>query len=386
MSVTTPKGFTAGGAHCGVKRTGELDLAIVAAEQPVVAAAVFTQNLAAAAPVVLSRQHVTNGYAQAVVLNSGTANAGTGSTGEVHAARMATATAGALGCAVTDVLVCSTGPIGPLLPIDSVEDGIAALAPILGRDREAGSAAARAIMTTDTYPKTSAFIAADGWAIGGMAKGAAMIRPNMATMLAVITTDVALGTEQAQSVLEAAVATTFNALNIDGCTSTNDTVILLASADSGITVETDEFAPRLTEVCESLARQMARDGEETTKVVDVVVQGAADDLAARTMGLEITDSDLIRSSFFGGDPNWGRVLQALGQSGVSFDPASVAVTYEDVTVAAGGVQVAYDRAGLITRLQGDFTLTVAVGGGPGSARIITTDLTPGYVRFNGEPS
>lgn len=386
MSVTLPKGFVAGGVHCGIKAPGLLDLAIVAADRPVVAAAVFTTNLAAAAPVRLSKEHVANGYAQAVVLNSGNANAGTGLAGEMSAARMATVAAGALGCAVTDVLVCSTGPIGPQLPIDDVEEGILILAPALGRDTTSGTDAARAIMTTDTSPKAAEFTHEDGWSLGGIAKGAAMIRPSMATMLAVITTDAALSTDQARSALAGAVAGSFNALNIDGCTSTNDTVILLASGDSGETVDPDVFAGALGDLCESLARQMARDGEETTKVVDVVVEGAADDADAHRMGLAVTDSDLVRSSFFGGDPNWGRVLQALGQAGVAFDPAVVEMAYDGVAVASAGAQVPFDRPSLIARLQGDFTLSVRVGDGSGRSRIITTDLTPGYVRFNGAPS
>lgn len=386
MSVNLPEGFLAGGFHCGIKAEGVFDLSLVTAKRPVVAAGVFTRNVAAAAPVQLSRTHLANGYARAVVLNSGCANAGTGATGEMNAARMATATAGALGCAVTDVLVCSTGPIGPQLPIDAIKEGIAELAGNLGDDPDSGLDAARGIMTTDTRPKTAAFTDPAGWSIGGMAKGAAMIRPDMATMLAVLTTDAAIVPEQAAEALARAVATTFNSVNIDGCTSTNDTVLLFASGDSGCTVDTVTFSEALTGVCESLARQMAADGEETTRVVDVVVTGAADDTAAHRMGLEVTDSDLVRSSFYGGDPNWGRVLQALGQSGIEFDPRAVEVAYEDVVVATDGVQASFDRAELRSRLLGDFTLTVRVGEGAGRARIITTDLTPGYVQFNGEPS
>ncbi len=386
MSVVLPQGFVAGGLHCGIKGPGVLDLAIVAADRPVVAAAVFTTNRAAAAPVRLSREHITNGFAQAVIINSGVANAGTGTEGELKAARMATAVAGALGCAVTDVLVCSTGPIGPQLPIEAIEEGVVGLAPALGNDTESGSDAARAILTTDTVPKTAGFTHPDGWAVGAMGKGAAMIRPDMATMLAVITTDAALSSSEAATVLKRAVDGTFNSLNIDGCTSTNDTVILLASGASGRAVDAEAFVEPLTTVCESLARQMARDGEETTKVVDVVVQGAPDDDAARRMGLEVTDSDLVRSSFFGGDPNWGRVLQALGQSGILFDPSAVEVAYDGVVVASRGMQRSHDRAALVAHLQGDFTLGVRVGDGPGTARIITTDLTPGYVAFNGDPS
>ena len=385
MSVTAPKGFLAGGMHAGVKASGAPDLAIISAGHPVVAAAVFTTNRAAAAPVDLSRTHVANGYAEAVVINSGNANAGTGPAGEADAARMATATAGALECAVTDVLVCSTGPIGVPLPIDALEEGIAELADELGDTPSDGKAAATAIMTTDTFPKTSVH-SGDAWSIGGIAKGAAMVRPDMATMLAVVTTDAAIGIEQAKAALKGAVDDTFNQLNIDGCTSTNDTVILLASGASGHQADEDEFAQALTAVCGSLARQIARDGEETTKVIDVVVEGAPSDAAARALGLEICDSDLVRSSFHGGDPNWGRILQAAGQSAVGIDPSQLRVSYDDTLVAEHGVAVEHDRGDLVSRLTGDFTVVVGVGDGPGGARIVTTDLTPGYVTFNAAPS
>lgn len=385
MSVTTPAGFEAGGSHAGVKASGVLDLALVSAGRPVVAAAVFTTNRAAAAPVGLSRSHVANGYASAVVINSGNANAATGAQGEQDAGRMAAAVAGALGCAVTDVLVCSTGPIGVRLPIDAVEDGIGALAPRLGSDPAHGTAAAEAIMTTDTFPKTADHVGG-GWAIGGMAKGAAMVRPDMATMLAVVTTDAVLGIEQARTALRSAVDATFNQVNIDGCTSTNDTVILLASGDSNAQVDADEFTEALTGVCDSLARQIVRDGEETTKVVDLVVEGAPSDAAARAIGLGVSDSDLVRSSFHGGDPNWGRILQAIGQSPINVDPGVLRVVYDGTPVAEDGVAVPHDRNDLVRRLQGDFTVVVGVGDGPGTARILTTDLTPGYVTFNAEPS
>ena len=385
MSVTAAKGFVAGGMHAGVKGSGAADLAIIGAGRPVVAAAVFTTNKAAAAPVALSRTHIANGYAEAVVINSGNANAATGAQGERDAGRMATATAGALECAVTDVLVCSTGPIGVPLPIDALEEGINALAPELGDTSSHGKAAAEAIMTTDTFPKTSVFEGAE-WTVGGIAKGAAMVRPDMATMLAVVTTDVVIGIEQARVALRTAVDKSFNLLNIDGCTSTNDTVVLLASGESGVQADLDEFTEALTSVCASLARQIVRDGEETTKVVDLVVEGAPSDAAARAVGLEISDSDLVRSSFHGGDPNWGRILQAIGQSTINVDPSSLRVSYDGTLVAEHGVAVSHDREDLLGRLTGDFTVVVGVGDGPGSARILTTDLTPGYVTFNAEPS
>ena len=383
--ITRPGGFTAAGGHAGIKADGAPDLALVVADAPAVAAAVFTSNRAAAAPVDLSRRHVADGVARAVVVNSGCANAGTGSEGRANARRMAERTAAAVGCDPTEVVVCSTGPIGPHLPIDSVELGIGRVAQGLAGGSDAAKEAARAILTTDTYPKTS-HVVVDRWAVGAIAKGAAMCRPDMATMLAVITTDAQLTPAELDASLRTAVGPTFNSLNIDGCTSTNDTVVALASGVSGVRPDPAAFTDALTSVCESLARQMARDGEETSKVVDVVVSGAIDDAAAREVGLAITDSDLVRSSFYGGDPNWGRVLQAIGTVDTPFDDAALEIRYDGVVVATAGVAGPYDRDALLPRLSGDFTLEVDLGSGDGSARIIAADLTPGYVEFNGAPS
>lgn len=383
--ITAPKGFVAAGGHAGVKADGVFDLALVVAEQTAVAAAVFTTNRAAAAPVTLSRAHAADGHLRAVVLNSGCANAGTGPGGAEDAAAMAAVTAEALGCPVDEVAVCSTGPIGPRLPMAAVDAGIRRLAGELAADPEAADRAARAILTTDTVTKTASHADA-GWTIGGIAKGAAMCRPDMATMLAVITTDAVLSPETARWALTAAVEPTFNSLNIDGCQSTNDTVILLASGASGVEPDPSGFVAGLTEVCERLARQMAADGEETTKVIDVVVTGAVSDADARALGKAITDSDLVRASFYGGDPNWGRILQAIGQTDIPADLDAVSITFAGVAVAVDSAAVAHDRAALIERLSGDFEVTVTVGTGPGTARIIAADLTPGYVAFNGEPS
>ena len=328
---------------------------------------------------------MSNGSIRAVVANSGCANAGTGAAGFEAAKKMAEVAASAVGCRPDEVLVCSTGPIGPRLPMALVEEGIGRVAVGLSSGARSDLDAAAGILTTDTTTKQSGHDG-PGWTIGAIAKGAAMCRPDMATMLAFVTTDAAIDTATVDSALRGAVAGSFNSLNIDGCQSTNDTVVLMASGTSGIEPDHAEFADALATVCEDLARQMAADGEETTKVVDVVVEGAYDDAVARGFGLAITDSDLVRSSFYGADPNWGRILAALGASGYPMDQSAVAVAYEGVPIAEGGAEVAYDRPGLISRLQGDFTLAVKVGDGPGSARIIAADLTPGYVQFNGEPS
>lgn len=385
LSVTKPAGFAAAGGHVGIKADGSADLMLLVADRAVPTAAVFTSNGAPAAPVTVSRDHVSDGSIRAVVVNSGCANAGTGAVGLETARRMAEVTAAAVGCAADEVIVCSTGPIGPTLPMDRVEEGIGRVAVGLSSGARSDQDAATGILTTDTTTKQSGHDG-PGWTIGAIAKGAAMCRPDMATMLAFVTTDAVIDTAGADAALRAAVAGSFNSLNIDGCQSTNDTVVLMASGTSGIEPDHAEFTAALSLVCEDLARQMAADGEETTKVVDVVVEGAYDDAQAHGFGLAITDSDLVRSSFYGADPNWGRVLAALGASGYPMDQSSVAVAYEDVLIAETGAEVAYDRPALISRLGGDFTLTVKVGEGPGSARIIAADLTPGYVEFNGEPS
>ncbi len=385
MTVTKPAGFMAAGGHVGIKGDGSPDLTLLVADRAVPTAAVFTTNGAPAAPVTLSRDHVANGSIRAVVVNSGCANAGTGAPGAEAAWRMAAVTASAVGCAAEEVLVCSTGPIGPRLPMAEVEAGIGRVAVGLTSGAAADMEAAAGILTTDTATKQSEH-GGPGWTIGAIAKGAAMCRPDMATMLAFVTTDALLDAPAAEAALRAAVATSFNSLNIDGCQSTNDTVVLMASGTSGIEPDHNEFTDALAAVCEDLARQMAADGEETTKVVDVVVVGAEDDAMARGFGLAITDSDLVRSSFYGADPNWGRLLAALGSSGHPLDQSSVNVGYEGVVIAEGGAEVDYDRQALIPRLRGDFTVDVRVGQGPGTARIIAADLTPGYVEFNGEPS
>ncbi len=385
MSVTFPKGFRAGGAAVGIKASGDKDLAIVVADEVAVAAAVFTRNIATAAPVRLSQAHMSDGQVTAVVLSSGCANAGTGDQGDSNAERMADAVAEHLKCPSSEVLVCSTGPIGPQLPIDKIEAGIAVLIPELSASQADGVAAAEAIMTTDTFSKTSRF-EGDGWSIGGMAKAAGMCRPDMATLLVTITTDAVMDQARAQYALQTAVDETFNSLNIDGCSSTNDTAILLASGASGESPSLEVFLNALNDVCESLARQVARDGEGTQRVVDVAIEGAPSHGAARIMGLEITDSDLVRASFYGGDPNWGRILQALGQAGVGFDPRVLEVSYAGVAVARQGQEASFDRPALMAKLTGDFRVEVKVGSGPGKARIISTDLTPEYVVFNGEPS
>lgn len=381
MSVTAAAGFLAGGTACGIKPDDVLDLALVDAGRSIPAAAVFTQNTAAAPPVHISRRHVADGSLRAVVLSSGCANAGTGTAGMAAAAETADAVAGRLGCDPTEVLVCSTGPIGGVVPVDRIRAGLESL----DLTREGGAAAARAILTTDSRAKEES-LTRSGFTVGGMAKGAGMIRPDMATMLAVVTTDALADPQLLDRVLRRAVARSFNALNIDGCESTNDTVVLLASGEAETTPSEAELGEAVEAVCRGLARQMAEDAEGASRVVTIELRGAADDETALRMARAVADSALVRSSFYGADPNWGRLLAALGATKIPFALGDVSIAYSGVVVAEGGVDVAVDVEGLSGKLDGDFTVDIAVGSGPGAGSLLTTDLTPDYVRFNGERS
>lgn len=384
MTVVGPKGFKAAGLAAGIKRSG-LDMGLVAADEPVPTAAVFTTSLTAAPPVEVSRAHVASGRIQAIVVNSGAANAGTGEAGVADAESMTRAVAQELGCEPTDVVVCSTGPIGGRLPIDRILDSIPRLVAELGGDESHGMAAAAGILTTDSVEKTAS-APGRGWTVGGMAKGAGMVRPDMATMLAFLTTDAVATTETLREILKPAVDGTFNALNIDGCQSTNDTVILMASGAAGVEPSPSELGNVIEEVCRSLALQMARDAEGASKVVTLEVSGATDDASARRIGMRVADSALVRSSFYGADPNWGRILAALGVTGEKIDQAEVRISYEGTVVCSGGVASPFADAELASRLAGDFTVGIGVGGGDGYAVVTTTDLTPDYVIFNGERS
>lgn len=384
MSVTAAAGFQAAGVAAGIKAGGARDVAVVVGVEGTIGAAVFTTSNAAAPPVALSRAHLEAGpNTRAVILNSGCANAGTGVIGAFVAKATAGWTAEALACPIEEVLVCSTGPIGTHLEPTSMERGVnRGLAGLAGSDRAARDAAS-AILTTDSVHK-EAIATGGGFSVGGMAKGAGMVRPDMATMLAVITTDAAVDPVEMDGALREAVDGSFHGLNIDGCLSTNDTVIVMASGASGRLVSGDELAGPLTHVCRSLTLQMAADAEGASRVVRLLVTGAASAGDARRLGRSIADSVLVRSSFYGGDPNWGRILGALGAAPVVVDPSSVAVAYEGVLVAAEGLGRPHDEAALAARLHSDFTVQVVVGDGPGTYEVITTDLTPDYVRFNGE--
>ena len=383
MSVTAARGFTASGVACGIKPGDEADLAVVATEdrRPVPAAAVFTSNLAGAAPVQVSRSHLerSGGRAAAVVLNSGNANAATGATGLAGAEDTCALAAIELGCATEEVLVCSTGLIGIPLPMEPVRSGVPCA--VAGLSNRGGPAAAEAILTTDTCRKEVAVVG-QGVTVGGMAKGAAMLSPRLATMLAVLTTDAELAPEELRRALAPAVDASFNALSIDGCTSTNDTVVLLANGRRG-PVEPDRFADLLSRACLDLAEQMAADAEGATKQARITVTGARSDGEARAAARKVADSVLVKCSLYGQDPYWGRVVSELGSAGVGFDPELVSVAYGGVVVCREGVAAPHDPAEVKAHLaQRQVTVTADLGLGTGTGWVVTSDLTHGYVDEN----
>jgi glutamate N-acetyltransferase/amino-acid N-acetyltransferase len=395
VSVTAAAGFEAAGIACGIKPDGAPDLALVTTAdcRPVTAAAVFTTNLATAAPVQISREHLRDGRAAAVILNSGNANAGTGEHGRRDARRMCELTAQELGCPPEDVLVCSTGLIGVPLPMDPIEAGIPKLASSLGSDESAGRAAADAILTTDTKRKEVVDLVelGDGRVarVGGMAKGAAMLSPSMATMLAVLTTELAIPSPVLQSMLVDAVDFSFNRLTIDGCTSTNDTVLVLASGDAGTepitggSSEYDEAARAIRNVCWFLAQEMAADAEGKTKIANIVVRGARTREEAATAARAVANSQLVQCSLNGADPYWGRVLSELGASGAFFDPEKVEIAYGDVVVCRDGVAVGHDTDALASIMNGPAVMiTCDLNAGNGDAGITTTDLSHAYIDEN----
>ncbi|MCY3637016.1 MAG: bifunctional glutamate N-acetyltransferase/amino-acid acetyltransferase ArgJ [bacterium] len=381
MSVTDVPGFTAAGVTCGIKPSGKPDLAIVATADgaAVSAAGVFTSNKMTAAPVLVCREHLaaTGGEAAVVVLNSGNANAATGAQGMADARQMCEETAAALGVAPEQVLVCSTGLIGYALPMDAVSAGIAAASQAI--TPQGGPQAAEAIMTTDTVPK-QVVVAGDGFTVGGIAKGAAMLEPNMATMLAVLVTDAAADPDTLQEALRAGVAGTFNTLTVDGAESTNDTVLVLANGQAG-PVDPDTLAQAIADACESLALQMADDAEGSTKTVFLRVTGAASDAEAAKAARDTANCQLVKCSWYGQDPYWGRIASEMGAAGVAFDHTKLTIAYgPHVVYQYGEPAHPPELAQYMTGRRLD--LLVDLGMGDGSARIITTDLTHAYIDEN----
>jgi glutamate N-acetyltransferase / amino-acid N-acetyltransferase len=384
MSVTAPEGFFAAGTACGIKPDGAPDLALVSAPTVVPAAGVFTSNKAAAAPVIVSRAHLaqTGGRAAAVVLSSGNANAATGDGGVAAAQRMCALVADGLGVTSSEVLVCQTGLIGFPLPLPPVETGIPELVGARQPGPDAGRRAATAIMTTDTVCKEAAAKGA-GFTVGGMAKGAAMLAPDMATMLAVLTTDAQCAPGPLAAALRTAVDTTFNRMTIDGCTSTNDTVIVLANGQSGASPAREALASAMEEVCASLAAMMAADAEGATTVARVAVVGAVSDEDAHRAARRVAESALVKCSLNGADPYWGRVVSELGSAGVPFELGRVEVAYGGIVVCRDGVAVAHDRPALDAHMKsGSVELRCDLGLGSGTAAVLTTDFGHGYIDEN----
>jgi glutamate N-acetyltransferase/amino-acid N-acetyltransferase len=385
VSVTAAMGFVAAGVSAGIKASGDPDLSLVATAsgEPVPAAAVFTSNKMTAAPVLTSHAHLaaTGGHAAAVILNSGNANAANGTVGRGHAERMTEAVANHLHLSAENVLVCSTGLIGIPLPVELIENAVPALLAARAEGPEAGAAAAEAIRTTDTARK-EAVARAGAATVGGMAKGAAMLAPNMATMLAVLTTDADVDPVTLKRLLAAGVDESFNVLTTDGCTSTNDTVIILASGAAG-PVSDDALGAAIAEVCGSLAAQMAGDAEGATKVVRLEVTGAATDAEAATAARRIAESQLVKCSWYGLDPYWGRLASEAGSAGVTFEQHLVSVAYGGVTVASGGVGIEHDAEAVAAHMAGrHLTVTVDLGVGSGRAHVLTNDLTHAYIDEN----
>ena len=378
MSVTAPQGFRAAGATAGLKASGSSDVALVVNDGPDHhVAAVFTSNRVEAAPVTWSRQAVRDGRADAVFLNSGGANACTGAQGFQDTHRTAELVASTVGCSALDVVVCSTGLIGEFLPMERIEAGVALTTEALATD--GAEAAARAIMTTDSVPK-QATVSRDGWSVGGMAKGAGMLAPGLATMLCVITTDVVTDAATLDTALRAATATTFDRVDSDGCMSTNDTVVLLASGASGVGVGRDHLADAVTEVCASLARQLVADAEGAHHDIAVEVRRAASVNEALEVARAVARNNLFKCAVFGNDPNWGRVLAAVGTTEAAFDPASLDVSMNGVQVCRGG-GVGEDRF-LVDLTAREVHVVVDLHAGDDTATIWTNDLTHDYVHEN----
>ncbi|MCY0920886.1 bifunctional glutamate N-acetyltransferase/amino-acid acetyltransferase ArgJ [Streptomyces sp. H27-G5] len=378
MSVTAAQGFLASGVTAGIKESGDPDLALVVNRGPSRAAAgVFTSNRVQAAPVRWSRHALADGRLSAVVLNSGGANACTGPGGTEDAREMAERTARAVDAVPDEVAVCSTGLIGIRLPMDRVTDGIAAAAERLSP--EGGEEAAVAIKTTDSVHKTAVAAGAD-WTVGGMAKGAGMLAPGLATMLVVLTTDADVSADVLDSALREAVRTTFDRVDSDGCMSTNDTVLLLASGASRVTPDPADLTAAVHAVCQDLARQLVADAEGASKEIEVEVVGAASEADAVEVGRSIARNNLLKCALHGEDPNWGRVLSAIGTTSARFDPDLLDVAIKGVRVCRDGSEgEPRDKVDLSDRR---ITVTVDLRSGDSRATIWTNDLTAEYVHEN----
>jgi glutamate N-acetyltransferase/amino-acid N-acetyltransferase len=379
--VTAPAGFRAAGVIAGIKPAGKPDLTVVVNDGPYdVAAGVFTTNKVKAAPVLWSQQVLSAGKLKAVVLNSGGANACTGPEGFQDTHKTAEELAAILGVGAAEIGVCSTGLIGERLPMDKLLPGLKAVVDALGNTPEHSLSAATAVMTTDNVPKQAVLTHADGWSIGGFAKGAGMCAPNMATMLSVITTDAIVDQPHLDHVLRNAVGKTFNRLDVDGGTSTNDTVLLLSSGASGVSVPAEEFEVALTALAADLVKQLQADAEGATKYVSITVQNAATEAEAIAAAKVVAEDNLCKTAFFASDPNWGRIAMAVGNAPTAFDPTLLDITLNGAAICvAGGKGVDRSEADLSGP---EIDIVIDLHAGTASATVLTTDLSHAYVEEN----
>ena len=396
MSLRLPIGYRAAGVYSGVKRSdAKLDLSLVVSDRPAVAAAVYTKNLVCAAPVKIDRERTPSDSIRVVAINSGVANACTGDQGDADARQMAAWAADAVGARAEEALVMSTGVIGSMLPMDKIHAGIQAAAKQLGDDEQSLDNAARGIMTTDTVPKLRGREVKIGGVptrITGMAKGAAMIGPNMATMLSLIMTDAALRKQDAQSALVDAVDESFHCISVDGHMSTNDTVILLANGASSASPaplsgkSLEDFRTTLFEVCEDLAQSIPADGEGATHLITVEVHGCRSRQDALQISKTIADSPLVKTAIAGADPNWGRIVSAAGYAGVQFDPSKVTLYLNGLLLYERGAPVDFDGDTVARSIAADrdTSIVLILEEGKACARFWTTDLTAEYVRLNAD--
>ncbi|CAM3350280.1 bifunctional ornithine acetyltransferase/N-acetylglutamate synthase [Paenibacillus lupini] len=392
-SITTPKGFKAGGLHCGLKKTTRHDLGAIVCEVPAAAAGVYTTNVFQAAPIKVTRDSIeSDGYLRAVIVNSGNANAVTGKQGEADAFEMRSRFAESIGVSADQVAVASTGVIGENLKMDKVRAGIDALPAQLQADRNAADGFCQAILTTDLVQKmVCVAVEIDGQTvhIAGAAKGSGMIHPNMATMLGFVTTDAAIGSESLQTLLREATNYTFNMITVDGDTSTNDMLVAMASGLAGNNELTPAhegwaaFSAGLRHVCEVLAKAIARDGEGATKLVEVQVHGAVNDEAANAIAKTVIGSSLVKSAVFGADANWGRIIAAVGRAGQPVNPDTVDVRIGDIVTLEESRPVAFDEDAALEYLKGDtVVIRVDLHMDNGTATAWGCDLTYDYVRIN----
>jgi glutamate N-acetyltransferase / amino-acid N-acetyltransferase len=383
MSIVDVPGFSATGQAVGIKGGGRLDAALIVADVPALTAGVFTQNKAAAAPVQITKKHLaaSNHQLRGVLVTSGNANAATGQQGLDDAIALCQDVAAGIGCDAHEIAICQTGLIGIPFPLTNARPGIQALPQFLGSTKEDGERAAHAILTTDTFVK-EATIVRDGFTLGAIAKGAAMLAPNMATMLSVITTDAALDHNQLERALATAVAGSFNSMVIDGATSTNDTVLVLSSGTAK-NVDERAFTDALSEACLTLAEFMTLDAEGATKAVRVHISGAASNDEAHQGAVKVANSLLVKCSLNGEDPYWGRVLSEVATAGIECDPNLTTISYGGIAVSRGGVAIDHDASAVAAHLAERWnSIEIDLGLGTGVASILTTDLGHGYIDEN----